>query len=306
MKPRIFNIQRFSIHDGPGIRTTVFFKGCPLRCLWCSNPESISREPQISYLPEKCVACGACFPVCERKALQPDARGKAVLDWSKCDHRGDCAAQCDPGAIEVIGREVTVDEVMEVVLRDRDYYQATGGGMTLSGGEPLFQPEFCGELLREAHRGFGIHTTVETSGYAEWSVIEPLVPVVSLWLYDIKETDDERHARFTGVGLSKILENLRRLHDAGAEILIRCPVIPEHNAGEDHLSALADLANSLPRIRGVELLPYFDLWRAKLPRLGLADRLPATVKPPEAATVEGWNDFLRKRGVRLAGPEAAG
>lgn len=296
MKQAIFDIQRFSIHDGPGIRTTVFLKGCPLRCLWCSNPESISPEPQLSYMPERCIACGACFPACKPGALAPGAGGKAVLERARCDQRGECAAVCDPKALEVIGRDTTTEEVMDVVLRDIDYYKASGGGMTLSGGDPLFQPAFAETLLCEA-RFRGIHTCIETSGYAEWDAIEPLLPVADLWLYDIKETDPDLHAKFTGVSHHLIFENLRKLHASGAKILIRCPMIPGHNARDGHLDALAALARELPRIQGIEILPYFDLWRAKLPRLGIAPRLPDSVKPPDRQTFDAWVAYLRGKGA---------
>ncbi len=303
MKQRIFDIQRFSIHDGPGIRTTVFLKGCPLRCLWCSNPESISPEPQLSYTEQGCIACGACFPACKPGALKSGADGRAALDWSRCDQGQTCVPTCDPKALETVGREVTSEEVMEVVLRDGDYYGASGGGMTLSGGEPLSNPDFCHALLCEA-RARGIHTCIETSGYAEWDTIARMMPVADLWLYDYKETDPKRHYEYMGVGNNLIIENLRKLHAAGAKIVMRCPMIPGHNAREEHLDGIAALAAELPDLAGVELLPYFDLWRGKLRRFGLGDRLPASVKPPDRQTVDSWNAYLRRRGVRLVGMDA--
>lgn len=305
MRQRIFDIQRFSIHDGPGIRTTVFIKGCPLRCLWCSNPESISPEPQLSYTEQRCIGCGACFPVCKPGALKPDAGGKAALEWARCDQGLGCVPTCDPKALETVGREVTTEEVMEIVLRDKDYYAASGGGITLSGGDPLFNPDLCHALLCEA-RARGIHTCVETSGYGEWEAIARLTPVVDLWLFDYKETDPKRHYEFTGVSNTLILGNLRKLHAAGAKILLRCPMIPDHNARDDHLDGIAALAAELPRLVGVELLPYFDLWRGKLKRFGLTSRLPDSVKPPDRQTAYSWNAYLRRRGVRLVGMDAGG
>ncbi len=298
MTGRIFDIQRFSIHDGPGIRTTVFLKGCPLRCLWCGNPESISPEPSLSYVPDRCITCRACIPVCQTGALSADANGKARLDRKRCTNCGDCAAQCDAKALELVGRSVTVDEVLSIVLRDRDYFEASGGGLTLSGGEPLEQPEFVEALLRKA-KTQGLHCCIETAGHAGWSNLKRLLDVVDLWLYDFKETDPVRHLEFMGVSNSLILLNLRRLHAAGAAILLRCPMIPEHNARPEHLDGIASLARELPQLRGVELLAYYDLWRAKLKRFGLTSKLPESVKPPSLSTVDAWNKYLRKRGVRV-------
>jgi len=295
---RIFDIQRFSIHDGPGIRTTVFFKGCPLRCLWCSNPESIDPKPQLSYLPDRCIACGACFNACKQNALTKDSGGKAVVNRARCTNSGDCARVCDPKALEMVGRDVTVEEVLDVVLRDNDYYVQSGGGVTLSGGEPLWQPEFAEDLLHAA-KNRGIHCCIETSGYAAWEVFERLKMVVDLWLFDYKETDPNLHAKFTGRERETIVERLRQLHDSGAKILLRCPMIPQHNARREHLDGIMALSRKLPKLVGVELLPYFDLWRAKLKRFGLTTALPETVKPPSRETVKSWNDYLRERGVKL-------
>ena len=297
---RIFDIQRFSIHDGPGIRTTVFLKGCPLRCLWCSNPESISPEPQLSYVADKCIACGECMKVCKPDAISKDAAGKAVVDRERCTNCGACAPVCDPKALEMVGRDAEVDEVLEVVLRDHDYYTESGGGMTLSGGEPLLQPEFAEDLLHAA-KNRGIHCCVETSGYAGWEVLDRLRLAVDLWLFDCKETDPNRHAKFTGRELETITQRLQQLHDVGANILLRCPMIPGHNACKEHLDGIVALSRRLPNLQGVELLAYFDLWRGKLKRFGLKTDLPDSVKPPSRETVKSWNDYLRERGVRVIG-----
>ncbi len=297
---QVFDIQRFSIHDGPGIRTTVFLKGCPLRCLWCGNPESLRQEPSLSYLADRCIACGACVPACREQAISAPAAGKAVLDRGRCTVCGDCARVCDPRALELVGREMSVDEVLQAVLRDRDYYRASGGGMTLSGGDPLFQPQFAEGLLRAA-KSHGLHCCVETSGHALWGAIRGLLPFVDLWLFDFKETDSQRHEQYTGKPHGLILANLRQLHAEGAQILLRCPLIPQHNARQEHLDGIIGLARELPRLAGVELLPYYDLWRAKLPRFGLESPLPDSVRPPARETVAAWKDYLRQRGVRLVG-----
>jgi pyruvate formate lyase activating enzyme len=297
---RVFDIQRFAIHDGPGIRTTVFLKGCPLRCLWCGNPESIAREPALSYLAEKCIACGACVGVCHPQALELPAAGKAVLDRRRCTGCGDCAAHCDPKALEMVGRDAGAKEILEVVMRDQAYYEGSGGGLTVSGGEPLGQIEFLEELLCEAKER-GLHCAVETSGYAAWSQLERVRTLVDLWLYDYKETDPRRHLEYTGVPQTSILDNLRRLHAAGARILLRCPMIPRYNARPEHLDGIIAVSRQLPKLEGVELLPYYDLWRAKLVRFGLPSRLPESVKPPDSETVAGWRAYLRRQGVRVVG-----
>lgn len=294
----VFNIQRFSIHDGPGIRTTVFLKGCPLRCLWCGNPESLNPHPQLSYLEDRCIACAACLGTCKANALVKGDGGKIVVDWKACTHCGDCASVCDPKALEMVGSKMTVDDVMAVVLRDRNYYRQSGGGLTLSGGEPLFQSEFSANLLQTAKRS-DLHCCVETSGSAAWSSFVRLKSYVDLWLFDYKETDPALHRRFTGHDNKPILERLQQLHDAGARIQLRCPMIPGHNAREKHLEGIAALCRKLPGIQGVELLPYYDLWRGKLKRFGLKSEFPDTVKPPSRETVESWNVYLRERGVRV-------
>ncbi len=297
---RIFDIQRFSIHDGPGIRTTVFFKGCPLRCVWCGNPESIPPEPSLSYLPEKCIACGACLDRCPEAALSPGAEGKVTIDRKLCTACGKCAEVCDPKALQIVGRDATVGEVLDIVLRDKAYYAESGGGITLSGGEPLAQGDFAFELLGEA-KAKRLHCCVETSGLVDWKVIERLLPLVDLWLYDYKETDPRLHQKFTGFWNSEILANLRRLHAAGEKILLRCPMIPQYNARQEHLDGIVALSRELPDLEGVELLAYYDLWRAKLKRFGLETSFPETVKPPSAETVRSWKDYLGQRGVVVRG-----
>ena len=258
------------------------------------------REPLLSYLRDKCIGCGACLSVCPEKALSADGAGKAVVDRQRCTGCGACPPVCDPQALEVVGRSVTAEETLDVVLRDRAYYDASGGGLTLSGGEPLMQPEFAQALLLEA-KAHGLQTAVETSGYALWGSIYPLLPLVDLWLFDLKETDRHLHEKSVGKPNDLILANLNQLHRAGAKILIRCPMIPELNARQEHLDGIADLARTLPKIEGVELLPYYALWRAKLARFGLKSDLPESVKPPENSTVQAWKDYLRGRGVRVVG-----
>ena len=283
----------------------MFLKGCPLQCKWCHNPEGISPNPQLSVMPDKCIGCRACLDPCKEGALALNGLKKVVIDRPRCTGCGVCPPLCDPKALEMVGRNAAVEEVMAVVLRDREYYQASGGGITLSGGEPLFQPDFTMAML-EAAKGERLHTVVETSGFAEWAVLEHILPLVDLFLYDYKETDSHLHEAFTGQPNGPILANLKKLHAAGGRILLRCPMIPEFNARKEHLDGIAGTASDLPHLAGVELLAYHRLGRGKLQRFGFSARMPESVKPPNVETVRGWNAYLAKRGVKLVSGAAVG
>lgn len=300
MKGRIFDIQRFSIHDGPGIRTAVFLKGCPMDCLWCHNPEGIAAGKDILFSPEKCIGCGYCLRVCGHKAHKL-IDGRHVLDRSLCKSCGACARECYSGAIEAAGREVEVGEVINVVMRDRPFYDTTGGGMTLSGGEPLAQADFCEALLREAGAR-GLHRCVETSGYADFTVIERMRGLTDLFLYDIKDSDDKRHRQLTGVSNGPILDNLKRLHALGARIVLRLPLIPGQNVRDGHFEAVAALVKSLPGLCGVEMLPYHRLGVSKLRRTARQDRA-LEFEAPDAATVRSWRERFAALGVTVSGGE---
>lgn len=294
---QIFEIQRFSIHDGPGIRTTVFMKGCPLRCLWCHNPEGMARGPLLSFLPEKCIGCGYCFSVCPQgghKLLD----NRHVLERGRCLACGRCAEKCYAGALERVGRDISVEDALDEVLKDKPFYETSGGGMTLSGGEPLLQIDFTAALLGQA-KAAGLHCAIETCGQAEPERFDRIRPFTDLFLYDIKETDPERHLDFTGVATEGILANLRRLHDAGASVLVRLPIVPGLNDRPDHFAAIARLAAELPGLLGFEVMPYHRLGTSKLKRFGLEEDRLAAVQAPSPATVADWVRSLRALGVKV-------
>lgn len=266
LKHYVFNIQRFSVNDGPGIRTTVFLKGCMLNCLWCHNPESKSPKPQLMFHESKCIGCGNCLKVCPKGLHTMGETGAHLIDRGACEACGTCAADC-AGALEIVGKEMTVEEILEEVRKDELFYVNSGGGMTVSGGDPLMCPEFTLELLKAA-KACGLHTCMETSGHAKWQDIEKLMPYVDLFLWDVKETDPVRHKEYTGVTNERILSNLRRLNGAGAEIVLRCPLIPGLNDREEHLKAIAGLAEELSGVQRVDVEPYHPLGKSKCEDLG--------------------------------------
>ena len=262
----VFNIQKFSIHDGPGIRTTVFLKGCPLRCLWCHNPEGLERSVEIEFEPTKCIGCGACVPACPKgcQTLTEESRG---FDRDKCVRCGRCADVCLPGSLKRVGREMTVEEVIKKVMADKIFYDTSGGGMTLSGGESFAQPAFALALL-EAAKAEGLHTAVETSGFCAKETILSAAPLVDLFLFDYKATGEELHKSLTGVCQAPILENLLALSEAGAEIILRCPIIPGANDTDEHFAAIAALAQHTSGITAVDLEAYHPLGTGKAPKIG--------------------------------------
>ena len=275
----VFDIRRYSIHDGPGIRTTVFFKGCPLACFWCHNPESQASGPEIFYRESRCVRCKACAAACMNEAISWKD-GVPTVDPERCERCGVCAEACVADARELVGREMTAAEVMAEVERDTPFYEESGGGVTLSGGEPLMQPEFARELL-EACKARGIHTALDTCGHASWETLDRLRPYVDLFLYDLKLIDDDRHRRFTGASNESLLNNLQLLSRHGHNIILVVPVMPGVNDDTDAVRRLGEFAAALPNQRGVVLLPFHRLGVDKYALLGREYPYPDLEAPAE-------------------------
>ncbi len=265
----VLDVDRFASHDGPGIRTVVFLKGCPLACRWCHSPESQAAKPQVLYQAERCIACGLCFGECPEGALsadEADSGGRAAIDRSRCTACGRCVEVCYPGALRLAGRPVSAAELASSIARDLPYFRASGGGMTLSGGEPTQQPEFSCELLRACRRD-GIDTALETCGYAPWETLAEVASAADLVLYDVKHMDSAAHARLTGAPNDVILANLERLAASHPAVQVRVPCIAGVNDDEPHIARIAAFVAGLG-IGELTLLPYNAAAAAKYRWIG--------------------------------------
>jgi len=264
----ITNIQRYSIHDGPGIRTVIFFKGCPLHCLWCCNPETQSFLPEIEFIKNLCGQCGKCIQVCEVNAVNTDLNCKEEEKINRilCTVCGKCAMSCPNQALRVIGEQTNVEEVMRVVLKDKSFFRRSGGGVTLSGGEPLSQPRFAQEILKQCHKN-NIHTAIETCGAVSRKVYEDVISIVDLFLFDLKILDLEDHKRLTGAINTEILENLQWLIDNFASVILRLPLIPGINTSKTNLIEIVRLVK-LFNIEEIHLMPFHQMGRDKYRHLG--------------------------------------
>lgn len=290
----VFDVKHFAVHDGPGIRTTVFLKGCPLRCGWCHSPESQNPRPEIAFYPDLCIGCAACVEACPNGAQTMDP---VKIRRELCTGCGACADACYAGSLVKFGDRITVEEVIREVEKDRLLLETSGGGVTLSGGEPVAQSQFASELLRSLKRE-GYHTALDTSGYAPWEVLEDVARHADLVLYDLKHMDPRAHEELTGAPNDLILSNLRSLSQQGSKtIIVRLPVIPGLNDSNENIEATAKFLGGLGGIEAVELLPYHNLGATKYEALGW-EYLLSHLDPPTGERLEEMRGLLEARGLR--------
>ncbi len=291
----IFDIKKFAIHDGPGIRTTVFLKGCPLRCVWCHNPESQAAGPVLAQFPRNCIGCGKCLSNCPRGALS-QGETQIIIDRARCQSCGACTRECYAEALVLHGREATVAEVLAEVEKDRPFYDNSGGGMTLSGGEPLMQVDFTRALLQAAKQS-GLHTVLDTCGYAAWECFERVLPYTDLVFFDVKSADAQQHRHATGHDNRLILENLARVAHHGVGLQVRVPTVPGYNASVPAMEAIARVVSALPGPPPVELLRYHRLGEGKYETLGQA--CPLTIEqPPSDELMQELCAAVQNQGLR--------
>ena len=295
MKGMIFDIKHYAIHDGPGIRITVFFKGCPLHCRWCHNPEGISLHRELMLMPNRCARCGDCVRSCKFGALAQKEDGEVVADRSLCTLCGDCERICQREAIALVGREMTVEDILAEVEKDRIFFDQSGGGVTLTGGEPLFQAELAEALIDRLHQ-VGIHVALDTSGYAPPETFLRLAGKSDLVLYDLKLMDDSQHKKFTGVSNQLILSNLKALDKTGKPIWIRFPLIPGVNDSHENLKALAGFLLELKSVKKLNVLPYHKGGVEKVRRLNQDDQFEI-FEPPSQAMIDSIINYFRDRGL---------
>jgi len=292
----VFDIQHYSIHDGPGIRTNVFLKGCPLRCLWCQNPESQKHFPQLMFDAQKCTGCSLCAAVCPKNAILIE-NGKSVTDRSKCDGCGLCVTVCLPEARSISGKRMTVEEVCREVMKDKLFYQDTGG-VTLTGGEPLYQPEFSKAILARC-KELGITTCIETCGFGNWVIFKPILKYTDTVLYDLKHMNSEKHKQCTGVSNELILDNLKRISaGTGLPVFVRTPVIPGYNDEPDNYHAMGRfIADNVSTCQAVELLPYHRLGEGKMLQLG--GEINIEIRTPSEPEIEYLRNIIRSYGIEV-------
>lgn len=289
IKGLVYDIQRYSVNDGPGIRTTVFLKGCPLRCLWCANPESQEPFPQLLYSEQLCVRCYRCVDACPTGATIINQDGSIKIERDRCQACGKCVEACLNEARAISGKYMTVNEVLEVVKSDMLFYRNSGGGVTASGGEPTSQPEFVLELFKKCHE-CGIDTALDTCGYVSWEVLENILEYTDLVLFDIKHMEPGRHRELTAVNNKLILENIAKIARRGTPVIVRVPLIPMHNDSMENIRTLGKFVSELGLTR-VDLVPYHQLGQSKYKRMGKKYSLEG-VKPPSESDVQAIQELL--------------
>lgn len=279
----VFDIQRFCVNDGPGIRSVVFLKGCPLKCLWCHNPESNTIDRQLYCEWTKCRHCGKCITVCPDNVHIMKGE-KHVVQFDKCRLCGACTKICPNEALGIYGTETEVKEILEEVEKDREYYETSGGGVTISGGEPMYQFTFTLELARRL-KSRGIHVCMETSGFGASNRFKEIAPFIDLFLYDYKATGNVLHRKLTGVDGTEILENMKNLISMGRKVVLRCPIIPGYNLSQEHLRAIAEISQE--GVAYVEIIPYHDMGIGKAKKIG-SDMYIKKTRVPEQSEVDSW------------------
>lgn len=293
---KVFNIMKYSIHDGPGIRTAVFFKGCPLNCQWCHNPESQKFEQELMYWPERCLGCGKCLEACPNGAITSE-QGSLRFLREQCQVCGKCCTACPAGVRELVAKEMKVDEVMSEIEKDVIFYDESGGGVTFTGGEAVMQTSFLQELLKECRKR-EIHTAVETCGFFKLEILQTISVNVNLFLYDLKIIDSQKHQRFTGVPNQLIIENLRWLAEHHPRVVVRVPIIPGVNADEESIAQIGQFVASLKRVPEIHCLPYHKAGLEKYRRLARTYQLPDIV-PPKQEAMEQVVNRLEQFGLKV-------
>lgn len=287
----VFDIQRSSIHDGPGIRTTVFLKGCPLECLWCHNPEALSSKKQLFHFFDNCIYCGKCELACEHKVHKIE-NGEHDIAYDLCVQCEKCIRECNSNGLKITGKEMSVDEIMVEVLADKDFYMNSGGGITLSGGEPLLHLSFAINLLKTC-KDQGVNTCVETSGFLSSDKFKKILPLIDILLFDYKITSTKQHKEYTGVANKIILNNLDIAYNAGKDIVLRCPIIPGVNDTEEHFKGIRSIDIKYPKLKGIEILPYHSIGNSKRTSLGAEETL-TEIQTTSQELVDKWMDQLKK------------
>ncbi len=300
LKGLVFDVQKFAIHDGGGIRTVVFLKGCPLKCAWCANPESIDGRQEITFIKNNCIHCGKCLKACPQQALGQNSELplSPVIDRDRCTLCGECLKTCYAGALNIVGRYVSVAELMVMIERDRKFYDQSGGGVTFSGGEPTAQADFLKAALKEA-RLRGIHTAIETSGFMKWEKLETVLKYVDLALVDIKHMDPKQHANLIGVPNGLILENLKKMAAMGLPVRIRLPLIPGYNDSLENMKDAAEFVKDLSNVQAVDILPYHRLGEMKWAQLDCSYEL-AEVVPPSQGDVRQRAKVFEDLGIKVS------